>query len=408
MSRKLLAAIVGVAVATLIAPMVVFAVAPSITVLVTPASPNGSNGWYTSNVTVDWTVDGPPAPTVTGCVDMTIAADQQATTYNCAACERGRPPIASTAVAIKRDATKPDIVGTRTPAGNAAGWNNTNVLVSFSCTDATSGVATNTVGGGTLLTTDLATHSVTNSGTCVDAAGNTADPETVSSIKIDKTLPTISAATTAAPNGTNNWYKGNVTVAFTCADSLSLIDTCPANQVLSTEGATVQSSALTATDNAGNVSNASNVLTVKIDKTPPTLAPSLPAAATEVLLNAVVSATPNATDAVSGVASSSCGAVATDVLGHVLDQLHGDGQRWQHRHDIAELHRRQPALGHRGRSCSGRSHPQPVGSVRSPSPAARSPSCSPPRGVPRQPRSSSSTSRMGRSRPGFRPRRSPR
>lgn len=314
MSRKLLAAIVGVAVATLIAPMVVFAVAPSITVLVTPASPNGSNGWYTSNVTVDWTVDGPPAPTVTGCVDMTIAADQQATTYNCAAAN-GTPPNASTAVAIKRDATKPDIVGTRTPAGNAAGWNNTNVLVSFSCTDATSGVATNTVGGGTLLTTDLATHSVTNSGTCVDAAGNTADPETVSSIKIDKTLPTISAATTAAPNGTNNWYKGNVTVAFTCADSLSLIDTCPANQVLSTEGATVQSSALTATDNAGNVSNASNVLTVKIDKTPPTLAPSLPAAATEVLLNAVVSATPNATDAVSGVASSSCGAVATNVLG---------------------------------------------------------------------------------------------
>ena len=57
------------------------------------------------------------------------------------------------------------------------------------------------------------------------------------------------------------------------------------------------------------------------------LAPSLPSAATEVLLNAVVSATPNATDAVSGVATSSCGAVATNVLGTFLYQLHSDGQR---------------------------------------------------------------------------------
>lgn len=312
MSRKLLAAIVAVGFAMVVTPMALLAAtAPTVAAVVTPA-PNG-NGWHNGTVTLSWTITGDPTPTLVGCLTATITTDQQ-TTFTCNA-SNGTLPTATATVTIKRDATKPDIVGTRTPAGNAAGWNNTDVLVSFSCTDATSGVATNTVGGGTLLTTDGANQSVTNSGTCIDFAGNTADSETVSNIDIDQTKPTISAATTTAPNGTNSWYKGNVTVAFTCADSLSLIDTCPANQVLSSEGAAVQSSALTATDNAGNVSNASNVLTVKIDKTAPTLAPSLPGAATEVLLNAVVSATPNATDAVSGVASSSCPSVATGALG---------------------------------------------------------------------------------------------
>ena len=218
--------------------------------VVTPA-PN-ANGWNNSaTVTLSWDYHRRPTPTLVGCLTATITTDQQ-TTFTCNA-SNGTLPTATATVTIKRDATKPDIVGTRTPAGNVAGWNNTNVLVSFSCTDATSGVASNTVGGGTLLTTDAANQQVTNSGGCVDAAGNVADSETVSNIDIDKTLPTISAATPAAPNGTNNWYKGNATVHFTCADSLSLIATCPADQAVSVEGAAVLSSALTATDNAGNV-----------------------------------------------------------------------------------------------------------------------------------------------------------
>ena len=68
----------------------------------------------------------------------------------------------------------------------------------------------------------------------------------------------------------------NVTVHFTCADVGAIQDgiptgACPADQVLSTEGAAVSSTAQTVTDAAGNTSAPSNVVTVKIDKTPPVI-----------------------------------------------------------------------------------------------------------------------------------------
>jgi hypothetical protein len=53
---------------------------------------------------------------------------------------------------------------------------------------------------------------------------------------------------------------------------LSGIATCPANQALNLEGASVASTAQVAKDGAGNTSAPSNVVTVKIDKTSPLVA----------------------------------------------------------------------------------------------------------------------------------------
>ena len=81
-----------------------------------------------------------------------------------------------------------------------------------------------------------------------------------------------SGAPDRAPNA-NGWYNNDVTVHFTCSDALSGIptDTCPADQVLSTEGVAVSSTAQTVTDAAGNISQPSNIVTVSIDKTAPTI-----------------------------------------------------------------------------------------------------------------------------------------
>jgi len=169
------------------------------------------------------------------------------------------------------DTTKPVITGHTSPAANGAGWNKTDVVVSFTCADEVggSGIATNTVAG-TTLTSEGSGQSVTNTGTCTDNAGNVADPATVTGINIDKTAPTISAAITGGTTGANGWYTSDVTVHYTCADSLSTVGAnCPADVVLNTEGTSVSSPALTVTDLADNVSAASNVVTVKIDKTGP-------------------------------------------------------------------------------------------------------------------------------------------
>ena len=46
------------------------------------------------------------------------------------------------------------------------------------------------------------------------------DASNVVTVKIDKTPPTITAAATSDPNGAG-WYNHNVTVHFSCDDSLS-------------------------------------------------------------------------------------------------------------------------------------------------------------------------------------------
>src|SRR5207249_4895884 len=81
-------------------------------------------------------------------------------------------------VMVKIDKTKPVITGSRNPAANAFGWNNTDVMVTFACAETgvvQSGVDTNSVDGATM-TTEGMNQSVTNTGSCVDGAGNAADP----------------------------------------------------------------------------------------------------------------------------------------------------------------------------------------------------------------------------------------
>jgi hypothetical protein len=84
---------------------------------------------------------------------------------------------------------------------------------------------------------------------------------------------------------------------------------CPATTVVSVEQ-DLSSVRGTCSDVAGNQGEAS--VTVGVDETAPALAPSL---AATLLLGASVTATPNATDALSGVASQSCASVDTTTIG---------------------------------------------------------------------------------------------
>lgn len=116
-------------------------------------------------------------------------------------------------------------------------------------------------------------HTFTSNGTfnfiATDLAGNSSAQGVIIS-NIDKTLPTIAANISNGVLGLNNWYKSDVTVHFTCSDSDSGVASCPNDQILSSEGSTIQSTQVSALDNAGNSSAQSNVVTVKIDKTIPT------------------------------------------------------------------------------------------------------------------------------------------
>ncbi|MGH7893884.1 MAG: hypothetical protein ACREQL_04400, partial [Candidatus Binatia bacterium] len=174
------------------------------------------------------------------------------------------------------DKTKPVIAGSPAPAANGNGWNNTDVTVSFSCTDSGgSGIATNTVAGATL-TTEGAGQSVTNTGSCTDNAGNVADSATVSGINLDKSAPNgVSGAPNRVPDH-NGWYNSAVDVVFTGNGSISGIDSCTTVNYSGPDSATASVNG-SCTDKAGNTSASVASSTFKYDGTGPSAALSVTA-----------------------------------------------------------------------------------------------------------------------------------
>jgi hypothetical protein len=119
---------------------------------------------------------------------------------------------------IKIDLTNPLISGSAAPPANVNGWNNTAVTVSFTCSDALSGIlsclADGEATGSKTLSSEGAGQSV--SGTATDNAGNT-NTASVSGLNIDLTKPvvTLTCPTTVVLN------TAGVTAPWSASDALS-------------------------------------------------------------------------------------------------------------------------------------------------------------------------------------------
>src|SRR5262249_36527082 len=162
-------------------------------------------------------------------------------------------------------AVKIDLTAPATTASTLPDWSNGDVTLTLSATDSLSGVAGTffTVDGGatqsgtSVLLTDEGVHTVTF--WSVDNAANV-DATHTASVRSDKTAPSITV--TQAPDAnTAGWNNTDVTVTFTCGDSLSGVASCTTPQHVTTEGAGQLVSG-TATDNAGNSATASTSLNI--------------------------------------------------------------------------------------------------------------------------------------------------
>ncbi len=232
----------------------------------------GTGGWYTSDVSVLLTA----TDSASGVQDTSYSINGSATTVpgssaSFALVSEGTSTISYYArdnagnieqphqFSVKTDKTAPGIIGRAVPAPNAYGWNNTDVAVDFTCSDAVSGIVNCTPR--TALASEGAGQIAL--GTAIDAAGLSATARV--SVNIDKTPPVITAVITS-PAVQREWYNTDVTVTFFCSDALSGIASCPEPVTVSTEGAG-QIVTGTAVDRAGNT--ASVPVTLNIDKTPP-------------------------------------------------------------------------------------------------------------------------------------------
>ena len=135
----------------------------------------GNNNWYRgsthgNNVTVHWSVSDPESPIIssTGCDPaIQIRGPIGGVTRTCSATSDGGTTTVTTK-AIKIDATPPAVRGAASRGPDANGWFNHAVTISFSGSDATSGVAG--CSQATYKGPDNGRASV--AGTCTDNAGN--------------------------------------------------------------------------------------------------------------------------------------------------------------------------------------------------------------------------------------------
>jgi len=274
------------------------------TITATPTSPPNANGWHNSPVTVHFTCnDGAgsgvapgacPADEVYSTAGTVLVPSRTVTD------RAGNTSLSSNQLILSIDRTAPTASASRIPEANAAGWSNTDVTVSFAGADSGSGIdscsPSAVFGEGVGQST---------SGTCTDRAGNVSAPASLVDINVDKTKPTITATATTEPNG-NGWYNAEVTIRFTCLDAGGSglpADACPSDQVITADGIHL-TPAHTVTDIAGNVSEPSNVITVRVDQTKPTAsATAAPAPNGNDWNNTDVTVTFTGTDVTSGIAS---------------------------------------------------------------------------------------------------------
>jgi hypothetical protein len=145
----------------------------------------GTNGWYVSNVTLNWVVADPDSPIRDshGCDAVTLTNDTVGTQITCSATSDGGTTTKS--VTIRLDKTAPLVTATPGRAPDSNGWYNHALTVTFTGTDATSGVdacSAATYAGPDNVNASLA-------GNCRDKAGNTGLASL--SIKYDATAPEL-------------------------------------------------------------------------------------------------------------------------------------------------------------------------------------------------------------------------
>jgi len=268
------------------------------------AGTTGQAGWYISAATVTlvstdslsglattyYRVGASSEPAKYG-LPLLISSEGVSTVHYFAVDNLGNVETEKTAE-LKIDLTAPVVVAVSSPAANAAGWNNTDISVTFFGTDAVSGTAYCS----SSVTVALEGSSRTVSGYCADHAGWSSTK--TATVNIDTTAPSISY-TQAPPANEFGWNSSSITLRYDCADALSGVKVCQPDIALSAEGVNISTLAA-ATDYAGNITSLT-VSGVNIDLTQPVSSAALAGTFWNGWYSSPVAVTLTSTDALSGI-----------------------------------------------------------------------------------------------------------
>ena len=170
-------------------------------------------------------------------------------------CQAGYTSEAGATECTPLDNQPPTASPTQSPAANSAGWNNSNVTVTWNWVDNAGGSGIDNANCTTSSTSSGEGSAILLSATCKDLAGNTGNASYT--VRVDKTVPTLNPVVSPNPILLN----GVATVTSGAADGLSGLasQSCGALDTSSIGSKTVICSA---TDNAGNTSSTSVLYSV--------------------------------------------------------------------------------------------------------------------------------------------------
>jgi hypothetical protein len=234
--------------------------APSITPVISGTT--GANGWYTSDVTVNWVITPLPKSS-SGCDAVPLEADTPGRVVECSAVW-GSPYDTSIDAkkTLKIDQTPPSAAGIASRPPDANGWYNHGLSVAFSGADATSGIAS--CSSASYAGPDNGNASV--AGFCTDNAGNVGGAALP--LAYDATPPAVSASADRAPDA-NGWYNHALSVTFSGTDATSGVASCTQETYSGPDNGSASVSG-TCRDRAGNQSGSSS-FPFAYDANPPTV-----------------------------------------------------------------------------------------------------------------------------------------
>jgi hypothetical protein len=241
------------------------------TTVATPSPLPNANGWFRAPLSIHWSGNDATSGIDSCSAALAYGGPDTTGTDETGSCTDNAGNSSTATFRVKYDTVAPTTVAAASPLPNANGWSKAPVTITWSGSDATSGIdscrAPLAYSGPDTLGTSV-------NGSCSDRAGNSSSDSLV--VKYDATDPVVAVTAARSPDH-DGWYNHPVAISWSGRDVTSGIASCSAPITYSGPDRSDASSVGRCTDRAGN-SASPPPLSFKYDATAPATAavPSRP------------------------------------------------------------------------------------------------------------------------------------
>jgi hypothetical protein len=229
----------------------------------TPQRQPDHDGWYNHSLPIDWHGSDLTSG-LASCASKTYSSPDSANASMSGSCTDVAGNVATNSIQFAYDATDPVVSVTAARDPDHDGWYNQPVRISWSGTDATSGIGSGACTPPVIYSGPDSSNASSGGG-CTDRAGNSSSPPPLA-FKYDATAPVTQAIPSRRPDA-NGWYNRPLRVDWKGFDPVSGVGSCSSFAYSGPDAASLGRTGV-CSDKAGNTS-APVAFDFRYDHTPP-------------------------------------------------------------------------------------------------------------------------------------------